>query len=47
MQAVEGDVGARDLLRRHAGLVVSVACEDDAIFADIDTSAALDEMAGR
>jgi molybdenum cofactor cytidylyltransferase len=47
MQAGEGDVGARDLLRRHAGLVVSVACEDDAIFADIDTPAALDEVAGR
>jgi molybdenum cofactor cytidylyltransferase len=47
MRAVEGDVGARELLRRHAGQVVSVACEDDAIFADIDTPAALGEVAGR
>ncbi len=47
MQTVEGDVGARELLRRHADQVVSVACNDDAIFADIDTPAALGEAAGR
>ena len=47
MQAVEGDVGARELLRRHAEQVESVAFDDDAIFADIDTPAALGEVAGR
>jgi molybdenum cofactor cytidylyltransferase len=47
MQTVEGDVGARDLLRRHADQVEAVACDDDAIFADIDTPAALAGVAGR
>lgn len=47
MQTIEGDVGARELLRRHAGQVQLVACEDDAIFADIDTPAALGAAAGR
>jgi hypothetical protein len=47
MQAVEGDTGARELLQRHAGQVQAVACDDDAIFADIDTPAALGEVAGR
>lgn len=47
MQTVEGDVGARELLHRHAGQVRSVACDDEAIFADIDTPAALGEAAGR
>jgi molybdenum cofactor cytidylyltransferase len=47
MQAVEGDVGARELLQRHAGQVQAVACDDDAIFADIDTPAALGAVAGR
>jgi molybdenum cofactor cytidylyltransferase len=47
MQAIEGDVGARELLQRHAGQVRAVACDDDAIFADIDTPAALGAVAGR
>ncbi|MDK9704157.1 MAG: NTP transferase domain-containing protein [Sulfuritalea sp.] len=47
MQAVEGDVGARDVLRRHADQIEAVAFDDDAIFADVDTPAALDELAGR
>jgi molybdenum cofactor cytidylyltransferase len=47
MQAVEGDVGARDVLRLHAEQIDAVAFDDDAIFADVDTPAALDELAGR
>jgi molybdenum cofactor cytidylyltransferase len=47
MRAVEGDVGARELLRRHADRVESVTFNDDAIFADIDTPEALSEAAGR
>jgi len=47
MLAVEGDVGARDLLRRHADQIDSVEFSDDAIFADVDTPAALNELAGR
>lgn len=47
IQAVEGDVGARDVLRRHAGQIESVAFDDDAIFADVDTPAALSDVAGR
>jgi selenocysteine lyase/cysteine desulfurase len=30
--------------RRHAGQVEAVACDDDAIFADVDTPAALDAV---
>lgn len=41
MQAVEGDVGARELLLRHADLIEPVAFDDDAIFADVDTRQAL------
>lgn len=47
MQAVEGDVGARDLLRRHADRIEAVAFDDDAIFADVDTPAALTELTAR
>ena len=43
MMAVEGDVGARELLQRHASRVEAVAFDDDAIFADVDTPAALEE----
>ena len=46
MQAVEGDVGARDLLRRHADRIEAVTFDDDAIFADVDTPAALAGLAG-
>ena len=42
MMAVEGDVGAREVLQRHASQVEAVAFDDDAIFADVDTPAALD-----
>jgi molybdenum cofactor cytidylyltransferase len=41
MQQVQGDVGARELLQRHADRVDVVAFDDDAIFADVDTPEAL------
>jgi molybdenum cofactor cytidylyltransferase len=44
MMAVEGDVGAREVLQRHALQVETVAFDDDAIFADVDTPAALDAL---
>lgn len=44
MKAVEGDVGARELLRCHPGQIDTVAFDDDAIFADVDTPAALSEL---
>lgn len=44
MQGVEGDVGAREVLRRHAAEIETVAFDDDAIFADIDTPEALAEL---
>jgi molybdenum cofactor cytidylyltransferase len=44
MMAVAGDVGAREVLQRHASQVDSVSFDDDAIFADVDTPAALDEL---
>ncbi len=47
MQQVQGDVGARGLLQRHAERVDTVPCDDDAIFADVDTPEALREMEAR
>lgn len=44
MQQVQGDVGARELLLRHAKRIDSVSCEDEAIFADVDTPAALESL---
>lgn len=44
MQQVQGDIGARELLQRHAHRIESVACEDEAIFADVDTPAALESL---
>jgi len=41
MQQVQGDVGARGLLQLHADRIDTVPCEDDAIFADVDTPDAL------
>jgi molybdenum cofactor cytidylyltransferase len=41
MQQVQGDVGARELLKIHAERVDRVPCDDDAIFADVDTPDAL------
>jgi len=42
-----GDVGARPFLRRHAGLVTEVPCDDVADPADIDTAEDLARLAGR
>lgn len=47
MQQVEGDVGARELLQRHADRIEAVACSDAAIFADVDTPTALNETASQ
>jgi len=47
MMAVEGDIGAREVLQRHASQVEAVAFDDDAIFADVDTPAALDALHGK
>ncbi len=44
MQQVQGDVGARELLQRHADRIDAVACDDEAIFADVDTPAALEQL---
>ncbi len=46
MQGVAGDVGARHLIGQHEDLVAEVAMEDDAIFLDIDTPAALTAIRG-
>ncbi|MBI5898307.1 MAG: NTP transferase domain-containing protein [Rhodocyclales bacterium] len=47
MATVEGDVGARSLLQTHADRVARVEWDDDAIFADVDTPAALRAMESR
>lgn len=44
MMTVSGDVGAREVLTRHVSRVDAVAFDDDAIFADVDTPAALDKV---
>jgi molybdenum cofactor cytidylyltransferase len=41
LTAIAGDVGARHLIGEHADRVYEVAMDDDAIFLDIDTPAAL------
>lgn len=41
MLALSGDQGARGLIDRHADEVLRVVVEDDAIFTDVDTPAAL------
>jgi molybdenum cofactor cytidylyltransferase len=41
MMAVSGDVGAREVLQRHASRIEAVAFDDDAIFVDVDTPQAL------
>jgi len=42
-----GDVGARPFLRRHAGLVAEVPCDDVGDPADIDTADDLARLGGR
>jgi molybdenum cofactor cytidylyltransferase len=44
MQQVQGDTGARELLSRHAERIDTVTIDDEAIFADVDTPAALVEL---
>jgi molybdenum cofactor cytidylyltransferase len=41
MMGLEGDMGGRNLITRHADQVFEVAMEDDAVLADIDTPDAL------
>ncbi len=36
MRTVEGDIGAREIIRRHADVVHAVAVDDEAILIDID-----------
>ncbi len=47
MCALTGDVGARELLARHADEVKTVGISSDAIFADVDTPEALASLEGR
>ncbi len=42
--ALTGDKGARDLIATYADEVVQVAIDDDAIFTDVDTPAALAQL---
>lgn len=47
MCTLSGDVGARELLARHADEVKTVGISSDAIFADVDTPEALASLEGR
>lgn len=47
MRQIDGDVGARALLERHAEAVQRVDFDSDAIFVDVDTPAALAQMGSR
>jgi molybdenum cofactor cytidylyltransferase len=42
--ALGGDVGARDLLARHADMVERIVTDDPGIFVDIDTRADLEDL---
>jgi molybdenum cofactor cytidylyltransferase len=42
--ALGGDVGARDVLARHAGMVERIVTDDPGIFVDIDTKADLEGL---
>lgn len=42
--AIDGDVGARDLLARHADMVEKFVTDDPGIFVDIDTKADLEGL---
>jgi molybdenum cofactor cytidylyltransferase len=44
MMAISGDVGAKELLARHADKVCEVPAESNGIFADVDTPNDLDAM---
>ncbi len=43
MLKIQGDKGARDLIRRYASEVVEVPMPDDAVHADVDTPEALEQ----
>lgn len=45
LRALDGDVGARDLVRRHAGATQLLTTTDEGIFVDIDTPADLEKLA--
>ena len=42
-----GDVGARDLLARHAHMLERIVTDDPGIFVDIDTKEDLEDLGGR
>src|SRR5688572_7026841 len=42
-----GDVGARDLLARHASMLERIVTDDPGIFVDIDTKEDLEELGAR
>ncbi|HEY1799109.1 MAG TPA: molybdopterin-binding/glycosyltransferase family 2 protein [Stellaceae bacterium] len=46
MQALSGDVGARQLIQEHADLVAEIEMDSDAVLVDIDTPEALAEFRG-
>lgn len=45
--ALDGDVGARDVIARHAGEIMRIDSDDPGIFVDIDTRADLDRLPPR
>jgi len=45
--ALQGDVGAREVLARHSGAIRSVVTDDGGIFVDIDTPQDLERMGER
>ena len=42
--ALDGDIGAREVLRRHAEAIEAIATDDPGIFIDIDTPADLSRL---
>jgi molybdenum cofactor cytidylyltransferase len=47
LMAIEGDIGARNLIARYAEAVTEVPVEDVAAFTDIDTPEALSALKSR
>ncbi|WP_305765049.1 nucleotidyltransferase family protein [Ancylobacter sp. TS-1] len=45
LTALEGDIGAREIIAANAGLVAEVAAEGEAVFLDIDTRDELEALA--
>lgn len=43
--ALDGDVGARDIVARHAAEIAAIESDDPGIFIDVDTRADLDRLA--